>query len=111
MTRTLVSRYFREKAAPPPHATASRAWSAQAFVGFLHKLPLAANGKQYRWLSRSVAFIPHGKGKDSAGFRGVNEYALKLRWPATAFERHRKALAAAILIAGGVGLMLAALPL
>ncbi|ESX53834.1 hypothetical protein X745_26675 [Mesorhizobium sp. LNJC374B00] len=29
----------------------------------------------------------------------------------TAFERHRKALAAAILIAGGVGLMLAALPL
>jgi len=31
--------------------------------------------------------------------------------PATAFERHRKALAAAILIADGVGLMLAALPL
>lgn len=29
----------------------------------------------------------------------------------TAFERHRKALAAAILIAGGVGLILAALPL
>jgi hypothetical protein len=29
----------------------------------------------------------------------------------TAFERHRKTLAAAILIAGGVGLMLAALPL
>lgn len=29
----------------------------------------------------------------------------------TDFERHRKALAAALLIAGGVGLMLAALPL
>ena len=29
----------------------------------------------------------------------------------TAFERHRRTLAAAILIAGGVGLMLAALPL
>lgn len=29
----------------------------------------------------------------------------------TGFERYRKALAAALLIAGGVGLMLAALPL
>lgn len=38
---------------------------------------------------------------------------MRYNWdrPPTAFERHRNALAAAILIAGGVGLMLAALPL
>jgi hypothetical protein len=29
----------------------------------------------------------------------------------TSFERHRKALATAILIAGGIGLMLVALPI
>ena len=48
---------------------------------------------------------------ESAGFWGV--ICMRYNWERapTAFERHRKALAAAILIAGGVGLMLAALPL
>ncbi|CDX40671.1 conserved hypothetical protein [Mesorhizobium sp. ORS 3359] len=48
---------------------------------------------------------------ESAGLWGV--ICMRYNWERapTAFERHRKALAAAILIAGGVGLMLAALPL
>ena len=48
---------------------------------------------------------------ESAGLWGV--IVMRYNWERapSAFERHRKALAAAILIAGGVGLMLAALPL
>lgn len=40
-------------------------------------------------------------------------FCMRYNWERapTAFERHRKVLAAAILIAGGVGLMLTALPL
>jgi hypothetical protein len=57
-----------------------------------------------------VASVPHSKLRSPRGF---GRQSMRYNWDRapSSFERHRKALAAAILIAGGVGLMLAALPL
>jgi len=72
-------------------------------------------GKQQRQAGEAVSgavllFLPevsYGVG------RVLGDLSMRYNWDRapTGFERHRKALAAAILIAGGVGLMLAALPL
>ena len=57
-----------------------------------------------------VAFLTFGKVRNPVDLGRRN---MRYNWDRapTGFERHRKALAAALLIAGGVGLMLAALPL
>jgi hypothetical protein len=58
----------------------------------------------------NVALFTFGKVGNPARFGRQN---MRYNWDRapTGFERHKKTLAAAILIAGGVGLMLAALPL
>ncbi|GLS36351.1 hypothetical protein GCM10010869_19400 [Mesorhizobium tianshanense] len=57
-----------------------------------------------------VPFFTFGKVRNPVGFERQN---MRYNWDRapTGFQRHRKALAAVLLIAGGVGLMLAALPL
>ncbi|ESY83893.1 hypothetical protein X740_00725 [Mesorhizobium sp. LNHC221B00] len=58
----------------------------------------------------TVAFLPQSKVR-TPGVLG--RWRMRYNWERapTTFERHRKAMAAAILIFGGVGLMLVALPI
>jgi hypothetical protein len=65
---------------------------------------------QFGGFKHNVVLLTFGKVRNPAGFGRQN---MRYNWDRapTGFERHRKALAAALLIAGGVGLVLVTLPL
>ena len=102
--------------------TASRACSTQDFHKFSSQDPLEIVGELH--VPAGTAHCQAGEADSDAVLpslprvsygvaRVFGRQSMRYNWDRapTGFERHRKALAAAILIAGGVGLMLAALPL